>query len=210
MINVVFWNAGVRNNESDKENIDRIEKALVDIVITHDCDIVVLAEFNVNVGRLCSELEKHNRIFKERMSVNDNARAKILARDFFKSNIIRDSKYYVIHDFEWTGIHFLLAGVHLPSKLYNNGNQLVEGRHLIEALIQSEKEVQHEKIFVIGDFNAGPYEDLMSSFEYMHAIYDAGIVQKRKERTVCEEKKPLFYNPMWNMLGDNYMPKGSY
>lgn len=88
MINVVFWNAGVRNNESDKENIDRIEKALVDIVITHDCDIVVLAEFNVNVGRLCSELEKHNRIFKERMSVNDNARAKILARDFFKSNII--------------------------------------------------------------------------------------------------------------------------
>ncbi len=96
----------------------------------------------------------------------------------------------------------MLAGVHLPSKLYNNGNQLVEGRHLIEALIQSEKEVQHEKIFVIGDFNAGPYEDLMSSFEYMHAIYDAGIVQKRKERTVCEEKKPLFYNPEYSGPGE--------
>ena len=210
MINVMFWNAGVRNIESDKEKIDKIENAIVEIVIKHDCDIVVLAEYNVNVEMLCEKLAKQNRFFKERMSVNNTTRVKILARDFFTTNIIRDSRYYAIHDFEWTGIHFLLAGIHLPSKLHNNGNQLIAGRRLIEAVIQSEKEVDHEKIFIIGDFNAGPYEDLMSSFEYMHAIYDSEIVRKIKERTVCEEKRPLFYNPMWNVLGDNDIPKGSY
>lgn len=210
MINVMFWNAGVRNAESDEEKIYKIEKAIVEIIIKHDCDIVVLAEFNVTVERLRNELVKQNRFFKEIMSVSNTTRVKIIARDFFTTNIIRDSRYYVIHDFEWTGIHFLLAAVHLPSKLHNNENQRIVGRQLIEDVTQSEKAVQHEKIFIIGDFNASPYEELMSSFEYMHAIYDAEIVHKKKKRTVCGDKRSLFYNPMWNMLGDNEMPKGSY
>ena len=54
MINVMFWNAGVRNTESDEEKIYKIEKAIVEIIIKHDCDIVVLAEFDVPVERLCN------------------------------------------------------------------------------------------------------------------------------------------------------------
>ena len=212
MIGIMFWNTCIGGKAGDdSQRLSRIEDAIVEIVVEYDCDIVVLAEFDADISRLCNKLSLKGKDFNERKAIDRNARVKIIAGKYMESEIIRDSKYYVIHEFNSTGYHFLLGGVHFPSKLYTSeaGIQSV-GNDFITMIKEAEKEVHHEKVVMIGDFNATPFESVMVDFNHIHAIHDADIVQQRRNRILFENKHQIFYNPMWNLLGDVNRPKGSY
>ena len=212
MINVMFWNSNLCESKENKEfKSKKIEEVIIDIAVAYESDIIVLVEFPMDTIELCRKLEKHNRFFIHRPAMNNKNRVKILARKFLKSKIIRESKYYEIHDFEWERSHFLIAGVHLPSKMYGDGHgQKVVSRDLYEAIVESQNEVKHSHIIVVGDFNANPFEEVMVSSEYLHAISDAKIVQRMKSRACYGIERQMLYNPMWNMLGDYDSPTGSY
>lgn len=63
---------------------------------------------------------------------------------------------------------------------------------------------------IVGDFNANPFERLMTDAGYVHAIYDSATVERIKHREVYRKKRQMFYNPMWNFWGDLKTPKGTY
>lgn len=215
MIGVLFWNTCI-NKRSQKasvsnEKISRIEDTIVDIVNENSCNIIVLAEFDTQTNSLCNKLSTIGKDFHECETIVDNARVKILSDNNLSSELIRDSKYYLIYDFSIYSYHFLISGVHLPSKIHSSdrGIQTV-GRQIVEAIKEAEKEVKHEKIVLIGDFNANPFEAIMTDFDYIHAIFDSYTVETNRSRKLYGDINPIFYNPMWNLLGDNNYPKGSY
>ncbi len=212
MVGILFWNTCITAKaKTDIHRIDRIENAIVDSVLENNCDIIVLAEFSSQTAGLCNKLSLKGRDFRERKPIVKNSRVKILADNRFANEVIRDSKYYAIHDFSLVGYHFLLGGVHLPSKLYTKEEDIKSaGKTFIDAIKDAEKEAGHEKVIMIGDFNANPFETVMTNFDYLHAIFDSSVVERVRSRQVYGRTNQIFYNPMWNLLGDNNYPKGSY
>jgi len=212
MIGVLFWNACINKKASiDTQKISRIEDAIVDIVGEKNCNIIVLAEFDTQTNSLCNKLSTIGKDFRECEAIDVNARVKILKDNNLSNEIIRDTRYYNIHDFSIYDYHFLIVGVHLPSKLCatERGIQTV-GRQLVEAIKEAEGEVGREKVVLVGDLNANPFETIMTDFDYIHAIFDSYIVETKRSRNLYGKNNQIFYNPMWNLLGDTNYPKGSY
>ncbi len=56
------------------------------------------------------------------------------------------------------------------------------------------------------DFNANPFESPVSSTGGMHAVSSRAIA-RGKPREILSHDYPYFYNPMWNLFGDE--PLGS-
>lgn len=212
MIEILFWNTCITTkSKTDTQHISRIEDAIVSIVQETDSDIIVLAEFDSQTAGLCNKLSLIGKDFRERKSIAGNARVKVLADNHLLSEIIRDSRYYVIHNFDLMGYQFLLGGVHFPSKLYTGEEDIkIVGRNFIEAIKESEKAVGHKKVIMTGDFNANPFESVITDFNYLHAIFDSSVVEQTRSRELFGIKNQMFYNPMWNLLGDANHPKGSY
>lgn len=212
MVGILFWNTRVTTKPKiDPHRISHIENIIVNIVQENKCDIVVLAEFNTQTTALCNKLSLIGRDFCERKSIVENTRVKVLADSRFVSAIIRDSKYYVIHDFRLADHHFLVGGVHLPSKRNADDRDIqTVGGYFINAIKEAEKTVNHEKVIMIGDFNVNPFEATMTDSSSLHAIFDSSIVERMRSRQVYGESRQMFYNPIWNLFGDANDPKGSY
>lgn len=58
------------------------------------------------------------------------------------------------------------------------------------------------KLFVLGDFNANPYDRGMTLAAGMNAMMTRSCVAKGF-RTHLKTKYELYYNPMWSLFGDN-------
>jgi hypothetical protein len=110
-----------------------------------------------------------------------------------------------------TSSPFLLAAVHLPSKMYYKGHdQLVHTRGIIDLIRDVERDIGIAETLVIGDFNMDPFEPGMTAAGAFHAVMDRSIAL-RKARTINGVSFPFFYNPMWSRLGDaNNGPPGTF
>ena len=62
---------------------------------------------------------------------------------------------------------------------------------------------------VVGDFNLNPFEEPMIGALGAHAI-PCKKVAKRNKRKISGKDYKMFYNPMWNLFGDNSSPPGTY
>lgn len=68
--------------------------------------------------------------------------------------------------------------------------------------------ILNRNTIVMGDFNINPFETSMVNADTLHALSSKSIARKIN-RTVYEKTYNMFYNPMWNMLGDEN-GNGSY
>ncbi|MCL5278489.1 MAG: endonuclease/exonuclease/phosphatase family protein [Planctomycetes bacterium] len=108
------------------------------------------------------------------------------------------------------GQDFILAAAHLPSKLFlNTEEQAALCCRWIDSICQAETKVGHQRTVVIGDLNMNPFEPGVVGAEGFHAV-SSRAVAARKTRTVLDRERPLFYNPMWSMMGDVVGPPGTY
>jgi len=73
-----------------------------------------------------------------------------------------------------------------------------------------ENEVGHSRTIVIGDLNMNPFEDGLVSSEGFHAVMSRKLA-KEGSRTVHEQSRKFFYNPMWSRFGEHpHRPPGTY
>ena len=204
MSGVLFWNVHMRDPDSDR--VRNMEDTLVEIVAENDCDILVLAEYGAKVKGLCDVLSILGKNFTERPPVDPLCRLKILADSVIMSEVIMDSPYYAIYNCNMLGNQFLLGGVHLPSKRDGGPESICQDL----AMDIREAAAARERIVLVGDFNANPFEKAMADFDYLHAIFDAETVKRRRSRKYRHRERPLFYNPSWTLLDERNYPKGSY
>ncbi|WP_332862688.1 endonuclease/exonuclease/phosphatase family protein [Janthinobacterium svalbardensis] len=193
MPKILFWNINKKN----------LINEIVDVLKTHDFDVLILAESEIDDDVLLDFLNfgRERVFFKD---INISKRIKFYST-YDKNNfqIILDDGYFSIRKLStYIGPDILLVAVHLPSKLHAEPvDQLMESHYLSSEIKKCEEERGLSNTLVIGDFNMSPFEDGMVSASGLHAILDQEIVRKLS-RIVKNREYPFFYNPMWGRLGD--------
>lgn len=101
--------------------------------------------------------------------------------------------------------------MHLNSQIYSSGSHAreIRIRQIVSDILKAEKELSTTNTVIVGDLNINPYDQSCISAQYLHGIpiYEE---TKRNSRVVAGETFYMFYNPMWNFLGDFSEPFGTY
>lgn len=116
MINILYWNAGIRTEE-DRHSIrgENVRQKIIELILENNIDIVILAEYTFDMKLMCDMLSVNGQDFKT-APVPEDSRAKMLVSMKFNVELIRDSKYYFICSINNALTDFLIAGLHFPSK----------------------------------------------------------------------------------------------
>ena len=171
----------------------------------NDISMVLLAEYTANPDDLISKLAIHNVYMQQYGSCSERIRM------FGKIESIQyrmDSDYAVIRIINNKDI---LCCVHLNSKIYSGHEEYREiliGQ-IIKDIQDVEKELMTENTIVVGDFNINPYDSSLINARYFHGLPVYEEV-KKKSRIIAGQQYYMFYNPMWNLLGDFQQPYGTY
>ena len=195
-LRICFWNTNKNK---------RINDYILDIVVEHFVDILVLAEYKADIKELEQKAALYNIVIEEAFTSGCD-RITILKRG-------RDvqpgaqNRYYSIQIID---SEYLLVCVHLPSKLHADGPKrgIVISR-IIEEIQAYEEKLDTEKTIIVGDINENPYETGCLGATGFHGIPVYKETMK-KRRTVATKSFKMFYNPMWNLLGDFSFPPGTY
>lgn len=208
-MNILFWNASIGEKcKHTKQHKDRIEALLVELIIENKADIVVLAEYELDLLKMCDLLAIYGYSYKEGRPINSKCRVKLLLKEELRYEYYKDPKYYfIVKITNVAGYEFLLGGVHFPSKLSSTAP---EGCKRNADNMMRELQNLEEKVIILGDFNSNPYEEIMLGFDYFHALPYSEIVLQKNSRVSYGIERRLFYNPMWNYMNDFSNPHGTY
>lgn len=105
----------------------------------------------------------------------------------------------------------LVAFVHLTSKMgLSTASVDMLSARIRPEIEKMEAKVKHGRTIIMGDLNMEPYDIGVVSSESFHATMCARIA-RRRERRVQGQPRFYFYNPMWNLLGDQTKgPPGTF
>jgi hypothetical protein len=98
--------------------------------------------------------------------------------------------------------------VHGLDKRNNSvGKQELFMQQVAAALTYFERDIGHDRSILLGDFNSNPFESpVASAATGLHAVSSRAIAESLPRR-MFDIAYPYFYNPMWNLYGDE--PPGS-
>lgn len=197
----IFWNT--HNNE----NINVYLQKLLEV---YQPDFLGLAEYNAD-GKQLEDLLR-------RVGLDYNYIQKIGSRiDIFysgSSQQIRhcsESEYYTIKILPYGRKKQILAVVHLPSKMYSEDSDNEEIIRELLSNINDLREIEKNRnVVLMGDFNMNPFDPPMIDATALQAISSREMVLRREKRNYRKRSREFYYNPMWNFLGDEKRPIGSY
>jgi hypothetical protein len=96
----------------------------------------------------------------------------------------------------------ILTLVHGPDKRNNSPlRQELFLEQVTSTISFFEKEIGHDRSVVFGDFNANPFELPMAGVRGMNAVMSR-TTALGKPRRMYDQSYSYFYNPMWNLYGD--------
>ena len=192
----LFWNT---NKNGDINDI------LCKIVIEQKINIVILAEYADVVEDLILNLDLHGVRMKVYPTVGCD-RITMLGTEIS----VRQSRQDTYYSMQIINEQYLLCGLHLPSSLWaDKETQSLVFESTVHDVELAEEENGLEKSIVVGDFNQNPYENGCLSAKGFHGVPIADEAL-RLARTIYGKNYKMFYNPMWNLLGDFDFPPGTY
>lgn len=192
----LFWNT---NKNGDINDI------LCKIVIEQKINIVILAEYADVVEDLILNLDLHGVRMKVYPTVGCD-RITMLGTEIS----IRQSRQDTYYSMQIINEQYLLCGLHLPSSLWaDKETQSLVFESIVHDVELAEEENGLGKSIVVGDFNQNPYENGCLSAKGFHGVPVADEAL-RLARTIYGKSYKMFYNPMWNLLGDFDFPSGTY
>ncbi len=200
-MNYLFWNT----------NQKHVNNVLKELILGLKCDIIGLAEYTDDIQELINELWIEGYYLYHVPQIGCD-RIQILTK--FEASTIKhfgEQSYYTVkkipHD--KYGDH-IVAFVHLSSKLDAEAeDNIVQLADLKASIEQAEAILDNKRTIIMGDFNMNPFERPMVGALGLHAL-SCRQVTSRKHRVIKRQTYSMFYNPMWNMLGDYNKPQGTY
>ena len=194
----LFWNT--YKNE-------QINPILCDLIVENGISVVVLAEYTADINDLIETLRTCG-ISMQQVTTVGCDRIYMLGEVglCIKPRLQTDrSSIQVIDD------NTILCGVHLNSQIYSDNGERreIDIEQIVGDLLKLETELDTKNTIIVGDFNINPYDKTCVSARYFHGIpiYEDAM---RETRTVAGREFHMFYNPMWNFLGDFKEPYGTY
>jgi len=198
ILKYLFWNT------HKNENINPI---LCDLIVEYRISVVVLAEYYADINDLIELLRSCGTSMQQVPTVGCD-RIHILGNTMLhiEPNLQTDRSSIQIID-----NNIILCCVHLSSQIYsdNTDRREIDIEQIVSDLLDLEQESNTKNTIIVGDFNINPYDKTCISARYFHGvpIYEES---KRESRTVSGKEFYMFYNPMWNFLGDFSEPYGTY
>jgi len=201
-VSFLFWNINKRP----------VSHLISSIVRENDIDILMLAECEIPVASLLTELNSGTSP-QFSLPTNPSTQFTILVRLPAESLLpVRDFSGMAIRLLKPPiGIEVSLVVLHLRSKLFSTENeQALFCTRLIRYIEEAEHDAGHSRTVVVGDLNMNPFEAGMIGAEGFHAVMDRRTAAKGT-RLVQGVRRSFFYNPMWSHLGDaSPGPPGTY
>ena len=209
VVRALFWNLGGRRDLSHE---------VAALAREHRPDIVGLCEVNDERWDPCAlELMALTpglvNVGEERPRIRLFARSDWIARE-----VQARSDLYAIHVVEPIGAApFVIGLAHLPSKLWASVKDRTKvASAMRSALYDAEKEasVRSDRVFAMGDFNADPWETVMTDVDGMYALEDWDLSERPLKPAMGERSRgdeSVYYNPMWTRVGRRgSRPRGTY
>jgi hypothetical protein len=201
IMNYLFWNT----------NKQMVDSEIISIIKEFSCDIIGLAEYNGDIKKLLKSLscEEINLYHIPQIGCK---RIEILCKyNPSKVDHCAESHYYTIKKFPHDTLGSQTIGfVHLPSKLHAGSiDRLAELMSLKSSVEELEGKINNYNTIIVGDFNANPFEEELVGAMSIYCLSDRRIVKKRS-KTIRNVSYNMFYNPMWNLLGDKDGIPGTY
>lgn len=196
VLRYLFWNT---------HNNCEINDILSEIIVENDISIVLLAEYTASSKELIECLKKENKY------MNEYSGCSALIKMFAENEEVQyrpDADRAIIRIINGNDI---LCCVHLNSKIYSGHDEAreIHIEQIMKDVRTVERELGSENTIIVGDFNINPYDASFVDARYFHGIpgYEEA---KKKSRIVAGKEYRMFYNPMWNLLGDFHTPYGTY
>lgn len=194
----LFWNTH-RNK--------KINPVLCDLIIENSSSVVVLAEYLADINDLLELLHSKGVSMQQIPTVGCD-RIHILGEVGIEIEpqlqTDRSSIQVIKHN-------IILCSVHLNSQIYSDNvdRREIDIEQIVDDILNLENELGTKNTIIVGDFNINPYDKSCVSARYFHGIpiYEETM---RESRTVAGREFYMFYNPMWNFLGDFREPYGTY
>ncbi len=199
---VLFWNTK-RNG---------LAPQVARIVKHQAVDLVVLAESGLSLGDLSTALAAEG---ESTLASPAGLCPRIVFYTRFPvtcTTVMEESDHASVRQVVLpTGESFLVAGVHLPSKLHRSDeDQAQYAQDVVQLIERAQAKAGHAKTIVIGDFNMSPDESGLVGAKAFHAVSSLKIAEKGG-RTLDGRDYTFRYNPMWSLLGDaSPGPPGTY
>ena len=194
---VLFWNAYQKSGN---------DSVLEELIIENRISLVVLAEYRGDLGILLQNLQVRGCYMTSYITIGCNRIHVIgVPMDIRPGVQSRYSSIQIINQ------QYVLCCVHLTSKLSSGAEEYrdIEIRQIVQDICEQERLLGTEDTIIVGDFNIDPFEAGCVDARWFHGvpIYDEA---KRGQRTIAGKEFKMFYNPMWNFLGDFSGPYGTY
>lgn len=194
----LFWNTH-RNKD--------INSILCDLIIENKISIAILAEYVADMQDLIMHLNI-NGVSMRKIMTTGCERIQMLG----SIGIYIEPKKQTDHSsIQFVDKNIILCGVHLNSQIYSDNieRREIEIENIVHDILLIENELETKNTIVVGDFNINPYDKSCVSARCFHGIpiYEEAI---RESRTIEKKEYHMFYNPMWNFLGDFTEPFGTY
>lgn len=196
-----FWNVdSLRNLQTDERELPRFA---ADLALERSLDVLFLIE----CGIPCESLMSAFKGGPEYYPISCGARFKVLAR--FDPKLMQrlplpvpSDRFDIWHLILPLQEDVLLSVVHGLDKRNNSpAKQELFLQQVVAALSHFENKIGHDRSIVLGDFNANPFESPVASALGMNSVISRAIAQGDPRR-MLNQSYPYFYNPMWNLFGD--------
>ena len=194
----LFWNT--HKNEG-------INPILCDLIIENNISVVILAEYVADATDLCALLKIRGLLMRPGMTIGCERITVLTANgvDIEPATQTDKASFQIINK------NIILSSVHFNSKIYGGHKERREivMAEIVSDLLKLENDLNTNNSIIVGDFNINPYEDSCVNARYFHGIpiYEEAM---KGYRTVEGKMFYMFYNPMWNFLGDFSEPYGTY
>jgi exonuclease III len=205
MIKILTWNIQKKKN-------DLIYRILQEMLVENSIDILVLQEaYGVFVTTAIGEIFEE--ITYPGSGVGSGVRI-FLKKGMFNLFSVQRSlnkKLVFIHLKSKTGIgEFNIAAVHLYSKAGNSERQqLWKNLPLIQNILDYEESSSNNKnTIIVGDFNHNPFENNLCDPSMINSIGNKKLITMLTNYPITKKELNLWYNPMWNLIGDYHHAEG--
>lgn len=194
----LFWNT------HKNQNINRI---LCSLIVEYNINIVILAEYESNSEELIRILSQNGTLVHQYVVIGCD-RIKLFGT--LSMEDVEPSRANSYCTMQKIKDELLLCAVHMPSKLrITPRTQDGVFSNVIHEIEIAEEECDIANTIIVGDFNQNPYEGGCLGAQGFHGIPIADET-KRLKRKIFDVDYKMFYNPMWNLLGDFNFPPGTY
>lgn len=199
MLNILFWN--LKRNS--------IEDYIVDCIVENNVDIAVFSEFK---GIDFTKIEKNlGKMYARILAVQDDRKVTLIAKTTFSVMLVQQQNRYNIYNVKTAVKDYLLVAVHLEDRRnYETPDRKKTIEHLIVDVEQTEELLECSNTIIIGDFNANPYDEELTSKYAFNAVLFKSIIDKNEFTNPNSLRQKRFYNPILHYISEDTEMYGSF